>query len=158
MAFIRKLPDTPERLEHLKGGAGHLERYALLSPEEMLGAGTVCARMVLQPGCEVGEHTHHGNYEVYYFLSGHGVYRSNGETTTVDAGTVTFTGDGESHFLRNDGPEPLEFMAFVLNLPAQASTTEMNSLPFHGKAFLMCVSLRTDPLCTTGRAGKASPA
>lgn len=41
MAFIRKLPDTPERLEHLKGGAGHLERYALLSPEEMLGAGTV---------------------------------------------------------------------------------------------------------------------
>ena len=82
MAFIRKLPDTPERLEHLKGGAGHLERYALLSPEEMLGAGTVCARMVLQPGCEVGEHTHHGNYEVYYFLSGHGVYRSNGETTT----------------------------------------------------------------------------
>ena len=116
MAFIRK----PERLEHLKGGAGHLERYALLSPEEMLGAGTVCARMVLQPGCEVGEHTHHGNYEVYYFLSGRGVYRSNGETTTVDAGTVTFTGDGESHALRNDGPEPLEFMAFVLNLPAQA--------------------------------------
>ena len=120
LAFIRKLPDTPERLEHLKGGAGHLERYALLSPEEMLGAGTVCARMVLQPGCEVGEHTHHGNYEVYYFLSGHGVYRSNGETTTVDAGTVTFTGDGERHALRNDGPEPLEFMAFVLNLPAQA--------------------------------------
>ena len=54
-------------------------------PEEMLGVSTVCARMVLQPGCEVGEHTHHGNYEVYYFLSGHGVYRSNGETTTVDA-------------------------------------------------------------------------
>ena len=27
MAFIRKLPDTPERLEHLKGGAGQ----ALLS-------------------------------------------------------------------------------------------------------------------------------
>ena len=26
MAFIRKLPDTPERLEHLKGGAGHIER------------------------------------------------------------------------------------------------------------------------------------
>lgn len=43
MAFIRKLPDVPERLEHLKGGAGHLERYAILSPEEMLGAGTVCA-------------------------------------------------------------------------------------------------------------------
>lgn len=52
MAFIRKLPDTPERLEHLKGGAGHLERYALLSPEEMLGAGTVCARMVLRPAAK----------------------------------------------------------------------------------------------------------
>lgn len=39
MAFIRKLPDVPERLEHLKGGAGHLDRYAILSPEEMLGAG-----------------------------------------------------------------------------------------------------------------------
>ena len=98
MAFIRKLPDVPERLEHLKGGAGHLERYAIISPEE----------------------THHGNYEVYYFLSGHGTYRSNGETTTVDAGTVTFTGDGESHFLRNDGDTPLEFLALVLNLPAQA--------------------------------------
>lgn len=120
MAFIRKLPDTPERLEHLKDGAGHLERYAILSAEEMLGAGTVCARMVLQPGCEVGEHTHHGNYEVYYILSGSGTYRSNGETMTVDAGTVTFTGDGESHFLRNDGDTPLEFLALVLNLPAQA--------------------------------------
>lgn len=38
----------------------------------------------------------------------------------MDAGTVTFTGDGESHFLRNDGPDPLEFLALVLNLPAQA--------------------------------------
>ena len=57
---------------------------------------------------------------MYYFLSGHGTYRSNGEMTTVDAGTVTFTGDGESHFLRNDGDTPLEFLALVLNLPAQA--------------------------------------
>jgi len=121
---------VPERLEHLKGGAGHLERYAILSPEEMLGAGTVCARMVLQPGCEVGDHTHHGNYEVYYFLSGHGTYRSNGETTTVDAGTVTFTGDGESHFLRNDGDTPLEFLALVLN---RAGIKK--SLPRPGKAF-----------------------
>ena len=42
------------------------------------------------------------------------------ETMTVDAGTVTFTGDGETHFLRNDGDTPLEFLALVLNLPAQA--------------------------------------
>ena len=42
------------------------------------------------------------------------------ETAAETAETVTFTGDGESHFLRNDGPEPLEFLALVLNLPAQA--------------------------------------
>lgn len=91
MAFIRKLPDTPERLEHLKGGAGHLERYALLSPEEMLGAGTVCAAWCCSPAAKSASTPTTGNYEVYYFLSGHGTYRSNGETTTVDAGTVTFT-------------------------------------------------------------------
>ena len=43
-----------------------------------------------------------------------------GDAFLEKAPGVTFTGDGESHALRNDGPEPLEFLALVLNLPAQA--------------------------------------
>jgi Mannose-6-phosphate isomerase len=77
--------------------------------------------MLLQPGFEVGEHTHHGNYEVYYVLSGlRHVPAATVRRRPWTAGTVTFTGDGESHVLRNDGDTPLEFLALVLNLPAQA--------------------------------------
>lgn len=114
MAFLRKIPENPDILEHFKDGAGHIEKFPILTPDEMHGAGRVCAIMKLQPGCEVGRHRHEGDCEVFYFLSGKGSYLLGDELVPVEAGDIAFVDDGEEHFLRNDGDEVLEYLALVL--------------------------------------------
>ena len=91
------------RLEHIRNGA-----------EELYGKGRVFSHLVLEPGCEVGYHVHHGDGEVYYILKGEGEYSDNGTLVTVYPGDVTFTDDGEGHSLTNKGTENLEAIALVL--------------------------------------------
>ena len=47
-------------------------------------------------------------------LSGCGTYNDNGTEVTVSSGDITFTADGEGHGLRNNGTEPLEFIALIV--------------------------------------------
>ena len=48
--------------------------------------------------------------EIAYHLE----FNDNGTVTTVRAGDVCFTGDGEGHSLKNLRDEPLEYVALVL--------------------------------------------
>ena len=115
MAFKRKLPEQPIILEHFQGGAGHLEKYDILTgPDEMYQKGRVCAIMRLQPGCEIGRHRHKGDGEVYYILSGHGKYLLDGKLVDIEPGDVLFCEDGEEHQVVNDTDEVLELLAVVL--------------------------------------------
>ncbi len=114
MAFVRKIGE-PAVVEGFKGGKGHvLARKILTTDEEMYNKGRVFNHMVLEKDCEVGKHTHSGDAETYYVLSGHGKYLNGDETVDVGPGDVMFTGDGETHALRNEEDEPLEFIALVL--------------------------------------------
>ena len=70
MAFKRKLPTDPVVLENFKGGAGAVQKFDVLTPEEMYNKGRVCSVMMLEPGSEVGKHRHEGDCEVYLILSG----------------------------------------------------------------------------------------
>ena len=72
------------------------------------------SRVTLYPGQEVGYHLHDGNSEIYYILSGKGVYDDNGEKIDVEEGTVTFTPSGSSHGLKNTGDDVLEFIALIV--------------------------------------------
>lgn len=102
------------RAERFKDGAGYLLGTHILQADEMCGKGRVFMHGRLEKGCEVGWHVHTGDCEVYYFLTGEGEYNDNGETVTVRAGDMSFTGDGEGHSLKNLRDEPLEFIALVL--------------------------------------------
>ncbi|MGN1381452.1 MAG: cupin domain-containing protein [Eubacterium sp.] len=115
MAFVRNIGE-PAAVEGFKGGKGHvLVRKILKTDEEMYNKGRVFNHMVLEKGCEVGKHTHEGDAETYYVLSGHGKYLNNdGKVVDVAPGDVMFTGDGETHALWNEEDEPLEFIALVL--------------------------------------------
>lgn len=73
------------------------------------------AHATLEIGAEVPYHQHIGETETYYILSGCGTYNDNGEEIVVKSGDVTFTADGESHGLRNNGTEPLHFMALIVS-------------------------------------------
>ena len=47
-------------------------------------------------------------------LSGEAEYNDNGTVTTIKAGDVTFTGDGEGHAITNYRDEPARFIALIL--------------------------------------------
>jgi len=62
----------------------------------------------------VGYHVHHNECELYYILSGKGLYSDNGIMRGVYEGDVTYTPSGEGHSLENIGDDVLEFMALIV--------------------------------------------
>lgn len=72
------------------------------------------SRVTLKVGEAVDFHTHIGEFESYYILSGIGLYIDHDKTVTVEKGTVTFTPSGKGHGIKNIGNEPLEFIALIM--------------------------------------------
>ena len=68
----------------------------------------------LKPGEQVGFHVHEGESEMYYIISGKGIYTDNDKDVEISAGAVTHTVSGEGHALKNTGDEMLEFIALIL--------------------------------------------
>ena len=68
----------------------------------------------LKEGEEVGFHTHEGEGEYYYIISGRGLYNDNGTEVAVEDGYVTLTPSGEGHALKNTGEGELTFIALIL--------------------------------------------
>ena len=77
--------------------------------------GKLYSVITLEPGCGVGLHTHQGDCETYFVLSGEGELNDNGTVTTLRAGDVSFTDSGEEHGIVNKGTEPLVFIGLILN-------------------------------------------
>ena len=70
---------------------------------------------MLVPGATIGEHTHEGNSEIIYFLSGRGYVIYDGEKIPVSAGQCHYCPKGHTHSLVNDSDEELVFFAVVPN-------------------------------------------
>ena len=68
----------------------------------------------LNPGEEVEYHTHVGESETFFILSGKGVCNDNGNIIEVAPGMVTFTPSGQGHSIKNTGDEMLVFVALIL--------------------------------------------
>ena len=50
--------------EHMRDGDGTVEIIRYLEPEEFNGNAKMIAKLVLKPGCSIGEHTHEGEEEI----------------------------------------------------------------------------------------------
>ena len=68
----------------------------------------------LMPGEEAEYHTHVGESETFFFLSGQGIANDDGEIIEVSPGMVTHTPSGHSHSVKNTGNENLAFIALIL--------------------------------------------
>jgi len=116
MSFVRKNNEL-ERLvmQNAQGGPGEVNHVKIAnSIDELYGKGRLFNDITLNPGCGVGYHMHKGDGEFYYIISGTAEYNDNGNVVTLNAGDVTFTGDGESHGITNNSNEPLRMIALVI--------------------------------------------
>ena len=98
-----------------KNGRGDMDKKELLQKDEMYGKGRTLSELFLHPQCAMGFHEHHGDNEIYYILSGEGLYNDNGKEIPVKAGDVCIVNDGEGHSIANVGTEDLHVIALVLN-------------------------------------------
>jgi mannose-6-phosphate isomerase-like protein (cupin superfamily) len=100
--------------ENAYGGAGRLLSRPMLSEEQWKGVITLCNRLRLEPGSEIGLHAHVDDFELYYIIQGTGTVNDDGEIKPVGPGSLVYTADGAQHNLVNTGDEILELLAIVL--------------------------------------------
>lgn len=102
-----KNSDLPQRREKLGGtGEGGANAFYVPIPDGP-GVFTMSARIELDPGASIGYHLHAENEEVYFILSGEGIYTEEGEELNVSYGDVLLCRMGRSHGIRNTGSAPL---------------------------------------------------
>ena len=111
----RKEELSIECREKMRGGEGIAHVMSLIAgPEELNNKGRLFSHITLDPGSSIGYHVHENDAELFYFLTGSGVYSDNGTQTDVHAGDVTICKVGQGHGLINNGNEPLSFIALIL--------------------------------------------
>lgn len=103
-----------EKINRMCDGKGYVVIQHIVDEEKVNPHCGLYAKVILEQGCSVGYHEHHGESETYYILSGEGEYNDNGVIRKVKAGDVTHTPSGYGHELINTGMQNLEFMALIL--------------------------------------------
>ena len=112
--MVRKT--TVEYCENPVGGTGSLEKFHIVSQDELNGHGKMFAKIVLHPHSSIGWHQHVGNTEPYYILKGVGTFVDNdGTKTEVHPGDVCTIEVGQWHSMEKNTDEDMEMIAFVMN-------------------------------------------
>jgi quercetin dioxygenase-like cupin family protein len=103
-----------EYREKMRDGDGVVKlTNFIVSPDELAGKGRLFSKITLEPGCSIGYHTHEGDRELFYILSGEAEYSDNGEVRTVRAGDVTICPAGTGHGIANRGSGVVELIAVI---------------------------------------------
>ncbi|MHC1772998.1 MAG: cupin domain-containing protein [Flexilinea sp.] len=92
-------------------GSGALIKYVFLSGDECPEKIEFVVKAEIQPNSEVGQHTHKGNGEIWFFLKGKGEYSDNDKRYEVGQGDMTVCYSGNSHGVKNVGGDVLEYLA-----------------------------------------------
>jgi mannose-6-phosphate isomerase-like protein (cupin superfamily) len=74
----------------------------------------------IHPGETVPKHVHDDEDQVYYVATGEGFVTLDGERTDVVAGASVLIPMGTEHEITNTGTEPLDYVFFVVFVPARA--------------------------------------
>ncbi|KAF0197224.1 MAG: mannose-6-phosphate isomerase [Bacillota bacterium] len=96
------------------GGKGTLVNTHFLDKQNSAGTGRLFVKSTLSPGSSIGYHTHKGDLEVYYILSGKALVSDNGKESILEAGDSIYTPNGSSHSIENVGEVDLEYVALIL--------------------------------------------
>ena len=83
------------------GGKGDLQCRLVLGGEDCESDVSFMHDDVLEPGAEIGEHTHEGTEEIYFIVEGHGTMIVDGDERPAGPGNVSICHSGHSHGIRN---------------------------------------------------------
>lgn len=97
----------------MRGGSGEARFTYLMNAGEVPHA-RLFSTITLDPGSSIGEHTHTGEVEYYWILQGEGIVTESDGEKIVKEGDLVITGGGASHAIRNEGSEPLRFLALII--------------------------------------------
>ena len=113
--MVRKT--EPIEVKNARGGEGSVVFYHVLQEKELLGHGSMYAKVVVNPHSSIGWHQHVTNTEPYYILKGVGTFVDNdGTKTDVYPGDVCTIEVGQWHSMENNTDEDMEMIAFVMNV------------------------------------------
>ena len=93
----------------MRGGEGEMITRMFVNEDTKIMRGR------LTPGSTIGLHTHEGDSEMIFILSGAGKVLCDGEYEPLSAGSVHYCPKGHAHSLINDGDEDLEILAMIPN-------------------------------------------
>ena len=110
---VRKKQQLLQQRDNMRGGEGTIDIHHILSTEDLPKNSRLCARVVIRPGCSIGEHEHSGEAELFYVLSGMGVAADGDQKRKIGAGDTLVTQNG-SHAIKNAGGEDLELLAVII--------------------------------------------
>lgn len=110
---VRKNQQVLQQREHMRGGDGTVDIHHILSGDDLPKNSRLYARVVLRPGCSIGEHEHAGEAELFYILAGMGIAVDGDQKREIGAGDVLVTANG-SHAVKNVGSENLELLAVII--------------------------------------------
>ena len=100
--------------EHMKGGDGTVKIIHYAEKEEINGKCRLMAKIVLEPNCSIGEHTHIDEEEIFYIAKGTATYYDNGETVLLNEGDSAVCLGGQTHSIANRTDSTVEVIATVL--------------------------------------------
>ena len=98
---------NPDIKEDFKGGSGKLGMKASDDGNVRI------MELMLEPGASIGMHTHEGDCEIVYILSGTGKAVYDGGEEKLEPGICHYCPEGHSHSIMNDGSSELRFFAVV---------------------------------------------
>lgn len=99
---------SPAVVPHFKGGEGEAQVRTAISD----GMGRILT-LTLPVGSSIGLHTHTGNCEVIYILSGSGQCIDDDTQYPVAAGMCHYCPEGHTHSIVNTGDTPLELLGVL---------------------------------------------
>ena len=103
----------PEVAEAVRGGSDSVTAHKLL--DLFPGSAIKSVGLVrLEPGASVGDHSHKGDEDFYFCISGTGIVVDNGVEHPFIPGTLQITRDGESQAIRNTGETELVFLGALV--------------------------------------------
>lgn len=104
---------VPEIAEEVSGGVGTVQAHKLL--DLFPGSAIKSVGLIrLEPGASIGPHSHNGEEDLYFCISGAGIVVDNGQEHSFTPGVLQITRDGETQAIRNTGETELVFLGAIV--------------------------------------------